>query len=427
MADSKWRSITREATGGDSDAPAGPHDIYTPAAAPEPNWEEMRCLLSEPRQTGLGEGPVTEGWLPRRSDENGGLQSLNDQEPPAEGLKGLLQSLQEDKPPPPRVWPTLRLDLTFPDYFRRVAAARGKARNALIDPYTELLAEFGDIDPAQASYDAATSYSYAYAAAANLQQGRRAVAAWHLRAAEASFRKAAKADAHDPDILWHLGAAQLLRRKNRRAVTALKTCCAYRPGDARTRVTLGLAHFHNQDYPAAEECFHYEKTSEGRGAAVRSLLICSLRMQQKWEQASMEALALSQSFPATWREMAAQCNRCLNRGEAHASAQVKGRSLAAAARIGLVVTLVLIFLVLSFHRLNPLLEQLKRVRLEAIIGPAIFIILAVIENAKRALKKRSSRELFGDGAEDLPCWQTRTWMRPPRLDIFGQHAEITRR
>jgi len=413
VSDSRWLVVSGKPGGAESPAAAEGGGLFASPSPPEVAAGEFWTLLTETRQSGLGEGPVTEGWAPREKDAE-------------EERGGRAGAAEKPQAAPPRKFSEVRFDLRYPDYFKRAAEARKKAQNALVDPYTDLICEFGEINPNQPPWELSRASSYAYAASANLQLGRLALVNWHLRAAEAAFQRGVKADSHDPDIWWHLGVVRLFRRKHQGAIGALKTACDYRPGDLRSRIAFGLAHYHNQDYAAAEEYFGYEKGPEGRGIGARSFLICCLRMQGKWERASMEIQSLAQSSIPAWKEMAAQCARCVARGEGKAAPEKPRRHLLRAAKSAAIIGLLFFWIFHNWEDLRKLAEQLRRVDLKAAVWPAVGLLLAVAAHLKRLLKQRSPQESFGDGVEDLPCWQTRTWMRPPRLDLFGQHAEISR-
>ncbi|NIM06992.1 MAG: tetratricopeptide repeat protein [Armatimonadetes bacterium] len=434
MTESQWSTVLEKSAQEESPASGGFLQLFAPQPQPEPEWERVWTLLTEPRQTGLGEGLITEGWMPRETEEDEKIEDLQPKsgsdiwrtrEEIEKQAKEREEELLESRPV--RKEADIRIDLRHEDYFRRMAEARQKAQNALIDPYTDLLSEFGKVDLHPAAWERSKANSYAFAAGANLELGRLAVARWHPRAAESAFRKAVKADAHDPDAWWHLGIARLLRRKNRAAIHALENAYDYRPGDARSRIALGLAYYHNQEYGAAEEYFRYEKGPEGRGASARSFLICSLRMQGKWEQARMEIQALSQNPLSSWKEMAAQCARCVDRGEGVAPEKKSKRPLITAAKIIAILAIAFSWIFYNLEEFRQLAEHFRRIDLKAVIMPIVLLVLAFTQHLKRIFKSKEPKELYGDGAEDLPCWQTRTWMRAPRLDIFGQHADISRR
>jgi len=423
MAYSRWETISEKPPEGEPSVPLRLEDLFALPPPPEPEWEQVRTVLTEPRQMGLGEGLVTEVWMPPQ-EEPGPGESVEESE------KEKRERAQQKKTGVPgltRKFPALRYDGRHEGYFREVAEARRKARNALIDPYTDLACEFADVSAEAARWERLKRRAYAYAASANLQVGRLEITNWSLRAGEAAFLRAVKADAHDPEAWWHLGIVRLLRRRNKEAVEALRTACDYRPGDGRSRIALGLAHYHNCDYAAAEECFRYERGAEGRGVGARSFLICALRMQGKWEQARREIQALAQHPLAGWREMAGQCVRCVERGEGVRKPEKRRRPLLTAGKAAAVVGAVVAWVLYNLEEIRRLAEHFKKIDPKAFVLPAAWLVLALGQHLKRALKEKTSKELFGDGEEDLPCWQTRSWMRPHRLDIFGHPMEIPRR
>lgn len=440
-------------------------DFFSPPPPPEPDWEHVRTILTEPRQIGLGEGLATEVWTPEKPPAPPEPEASDDVENPyvlrrtfreqlhtvleeqRRTLHGLYHSEAVERAQTrirkqaerwlgepgaestlmKRRMPDARYDARHRNYVRMVSEAHAKAKNALIDPYTDLIAEFAGNEQIEEAWERPQARSYAFASGANMQLGKLHVRSWSLRSAESAFINALKADAHDPEAWWYLGVVKLFRRKERDAVRALRTACDYRPCDTRCRIALGVAQYHRRNYAAAEDCFRYDKSSEGRGVGARSFLICSARMQGRWDMARMEIAALSQSPIPAWKDMADQCARCVDRGEA-----LEGKRTSEGPQILSVVGILALIVAFVYWILShkdmilSLVSHPENARVEDFIVPGVLVALALVLQSWRASRRRQTIDLYGDGKEDLPCWQTRSWMRPHRLDVFGQPMEIPR-
>ncbi len=406
-------------------------DYFLSPLPPEPEWESVWTMLTEPRHVGLGEGLVTEVWTERQGAGDRGQESgVKSLESGVWGQQQQPKTRQEEKEAqlaPERRSPDFRFDGRREGYFRQMAEARRKAKNALVDPYTDLVCEFAEVNPQAAAWERAKVNSYGYAGEANLRLGKAGIVNWSLREAEASFQRAVKADPHDPEAWRHLGIVRLFRRRPKGAVEALKTALDCRAGDARSRISLGMAHYHNQDYAAAEDCFRYEIGPDDRGTGARSFLICSLRMQGKWDQARMQIQALAQHPLAGWKEMAAQCSRCVDRGEGVGDGEKQRRTRFRAGTLVAILGGLFVWITYFLNEFRRLAEAIKKVDWKAAALPAAWLVIMLAQHLRRGLKQQTSKEVLGDGESDMPCWQTRTWMRPQRLDIFGHPGEIERR
>jgi len=438
--DTRWTTAIKEPEE-ESSASVKLEEMFTSPVPPEPDWEQVWTLLTEQRQLGLGEDLATEAWLPRPKE--GAPAAPEAPRYPAAGRtmtgdikkfvkhqieqeKARREGREEALPGPRRA--IVRYDTRHANYFQLMGEARKKCKNALIDPYTDIFSEFSTVGSVKTEWERPKTRSYAYAAEANLKIGRQQIVNSALRAAESSFRRALRADAHDAEAWWHYGIVKLLRRKNKAAVEALETACNYRPGDSLNRITLGIAHYHNRDYASAEDCFRYERSPEGRGVGARSFYICALRMQGKWDAARMEIQALAQHPLPAWKEMAAQCARCVDRGEGLVVEKKPVNKYWTLAKIAGAVAFPAYLIFANLDEIARAAESIKKFRWESTIVPVVFLLLALASHFRSALKpKELPKSPFGDGQEDLPCWQTRAWMRPHRLDVFGQPMEIPRR
>ncbi len=182
-------------------------------------------------------------------------------------------------------------------------------------------------------------------------------------------------------------------------------------GDFRAETALGLARYHLRDYPAAEEHFQRQAGSSGPRIAVRSMLACSLRMQEKWDDARVELGFLRQSPTGDWPRVALQCLDCVERGEQKRAGPLRARrrtkqilkSLVAAA--GGVIWL-------GYAKA----ENLFREQAPWAVLPFFLVALLMV----RGLRGLSGGELpgeFGNAEQGLPCWQATTWMRPKRSEF----------
>jgi tetratricopeptide (TPR) repeat protein len=399
-----------------------------PPAMEAVNWPEVWSLLSEPRQLGLGEGLATEVWLEKDFHaENQPAHPVEGESPARLHWEAAQQKLRTwTAGGSQEVYPSLRFDSRRPDLFSLVRQACRQARQALIDPYTELLCEIGEVDPHFLEGERNRAGRYAFSSGANLKLGQGQLAEGNFRGAEAAFRRALKADRHDPESWWHLGLVGLFRRKSRSAQKAFQQALDHRPNEIRSQLGLGLAYYHDRRYAKAEECFSRAKGPDRRGTGARSFLACCYRLQRKFPQALGEIHHLETCEIPAWREMGKQCRRCVARGEGAA----QDKSWRWWAALGPIA-----FILLGAG------EEIYR-KLEALPGKhwhwfekglSLAFVLMLLALARREIvgslkQKLQEREGgFGEGKESLPCWQTRAWMRPHKLDLFGHALPIARK
>lgn len=414
----------------------------TPPPTPAPPWELIWTVLTEPRHNGLGEGPVTEGWLVRPEiaagaaelqqyalpyKETGIFNALAEQGKKAAALSDKYLVLDSERNATKRKQANLRIDLRRPNIFKNIAETCRQATHALIDPYTLMLSEFSSVESAAKAGEPSKAGAYAYASRSNLEAGRVQLVQWNLHNAQSAFKKAIRSEYHNAEVWWHLGLVLLLRRRTKGAVKAFGQASSCAPGNSRMRLGLGLAHFHQRNYVAAAEAFGYEKGLDNQGCGARSFLACALRMQGKWAEARQELTQLAESPISAWQEMAGQCRRCIERAQENASSKVVRRSRGKLAlQLGLAVSATGALVFSKLETIERLIKNYRQVDVGLLVVVALMASWLAIWLV-RLVRNGKPGELFGDGFEDLPCWQTRTWLRPPKLDVFGQHLEMERR
>jgi len=307
--------------------------------------------------------------------------------------------------------PMSMLDARVEHYWGQVKEAREKAPQALVDPYTELVASFADVDLMETAEHRRNVGEYGQESDSLLKLGRAYVVIGRAKGARGAFRAAVKADPSHGAAWWHLGVASLLTRANQEAARALAEAADLWPGDFRAEMPLGVARYHLRDYAAAAEHFRRQAGGNKERLGARSFLACSLRMQEKWEDARIELNFLRQSGSAEWAGVAQQCLDCVERGEQKREGPLRARrrtkqmwrALLAAGGGGL-----------WFAYAKA--ENLFR---EQAPWAAIPLFLAVLLLG-RGLRGMSGRELpgeFGNAEQGLPCWQATTWMRPKRSEF----------
>jgi hypothetical protein len=237
------------------------------------------------------------------------------------------------------------------------------------------------------------------------------VAIGRLKSARSVFQAAAKAEPYHPGIWWHLGVSHLFARANAGAVEALQRAVDQAPGDFGAELALGVARYHTKDYAAAEESLRRLAGASGLRATARSMLACSLRMQEKWDEARVELGFLRDARPGDWAALAQQCLDCVERGEQKRSGQLRARrrarqmwqSLAAAGAGGVWIA-------------YSLAEDLFRKDARWAALPLLLLGMVLA----RGLRGISGRELpgeFGNAEQGLPCWQATAWMRPRKSEF----------
>jgi tetratricopeptide (TPR) repeat protein len=421
---------------------AGPEPEFAEEERPpQPDLSAARSLLTELVPAGMGEVLVTDVWArpakpvaskpeprkiaPWEKPEAGAPEA---ERPGRRSVDGSPQA--EPEPPPEldrhRAWerrqelrelgllrerPLMMYDARTEHYWHQVRQAREQAQQAIVDPYTELVMAFSDVDPERMADHSRDAREYGQAADALLQLGRCYMVIGRMKGARAAFAASAKAEPYSPAAWWHLGVAHLLSRASAKAAGALENAVDQSPGDLRAEMALGLAQYHLRDYAGAEEHFRRQAGNSGAGAAMRSLLACSLRMQQKWEDARVELNFLRQSTLGDWRAVAEQCLDCVARGEEKRHGPLRARrraaqiwkSLATAAATGGW---------LAYAKVEDLFRQRAPWAVLPLFGLALLLM--------RGLRGMSGKELpgeFGNAEQGLPCWQATTWMRPRRSEF----------
>jgi tetratricopeptide (TPR) repeat protein len=307
--------------------------------------------------------------------------------------------------------PLLGYDARTEQYWGQVREACRQAQRAIVDPYTEFAAAFAEADIEGMGAHRAQAREYGQGADSLLELGRAYVAIGRLKSARGVFEAAARADSLHPGVWWHLGAAHLFARANALAVSAFERAVDLAPGDWRTELGLAVAHYHARNYGAAEDYFRREVGSAGLRATARSLLACSLRMQEKWDDARIELGFLREAQPGDWAALAEQCLDCVERGEQKRAGPLRARrrahnmwkSLAAAGAGGVWLA-------------YALAQDLFREKLQWATIPLFLLGLLFA----RSLKGISGRELsgeFGNAEQGLPCWQVTSWMRPRQSEF----------
>jgi len=419
-------------------APAGEAEVGEfgePAPAP-PDISQARSLLTELVPAGMGEVLVTDVWgRPEPSKKREPARPKPDElgtgiwEAVEVRLKA--QALAEQPGPAQpadrqRAWetrqelrelgllrerPLVMHDARVEHYWNQVKEARGKAAQAILDPYTELVCNFADVKPELAGEYLRNARDYRQDADPLVQLGRCYMAIGKIKGARSVFQAAAKREPYAPDAWWHLGLSHLLSRSNRQAAEALQNAVDQSPGDFRAEMALGVARYHLRDYPGAEELLRRQAGNSGPRAAVRSMLACSLRMQQKWDDARIELGFLRQSKAGDWPVVAEQCLDCVERGEQKRAGPLQARRRAkqmwkALAAAGGTAAWI------AYARA----EDLFRRQAPWAIVP-LFLLALLFTRGLRGISGRELPGEFGNAEQGIPCWQATTWMRPRRSEF----------
>ena len=388
-----------------------------------PDLSQARSLLTELVPAGMGEVLVTDVWArpepkkpaPVKASEDdrfvvGAQAQMTPAAPPDRQKQWTLRQEMRDLGLL-KERPMVTYDARVEQYWGQVKKAREQATSAFVDPYTELVIMFADVNTENMGELRHRAKEYGRQADALLQLGRAYMAIGKFKGARQVFAAAAKAEPQYPDVWWHLGVASIITRANRSAVTALETAVDQSPGDFRPEMGLGLARYHLRDYAGAEECLSRLAGNDAFRAPARSMLACSLRMQQKWADARVEMGFLRQSTTGDWRAVSDQCVDCVERGE-----QKKEGPLRQRRRIRQMLKTIAAIAGGGIWAGYAKAEHLFRDQAPYASIPLFLAALALI----RALRGISGKEMsgeFGNAEQGLPCWQTTTWMKPRRSEF----------
>jgi tetratricopeptide (TPR) repeat protein len=390
----------------------------TADAGPGP---EQACLvLTHPWPAGFGEALVTEFWLPPAPAEE-------EDEPREEPPRWERREEKTERPhDSQRAWEErqelrelgllrerafLTYDARYETYWGQVAEAQEKASEAIICPYTPLVAQFADAHTDRMADHRTAAREYGRAGEELLELGRAYVAIWRHKGARAALEAAAKAEPQDPRVWYNLGVLCLFTRANARAREALAKAVDETPGDFRAELALGCACYHLRDYAAAEQHFRRLAGGQGLRATARSLLACAHRMQGNWEDARVELSFLRDARPGDWEAMARQCLDCVARGEGKHAGVLRLRrrgsrmwkALAAAGAGGLWA---------AYAAARDLFEKETQ---WAVIP--LFVLALLVARMLRGISGRELPGEFGNAEQGLPCWQATTWMKPKRSEF----------
>jgi tetratricopeptide (TPR) repeat protein len=307
--------------------------------------------------------------------------------------------------------PMATYDARVEQYWGQVKKAREEAASAFVDPYTELVIMFADVNTENMAELRQTAREYGRQADALLQLGRAYMAIGKFKGARQVFATAASAEPQYPDVWWHLGVASIITRANRSAVEALETAVDQSPGDFRLEMALGLARYHLRDYAGAEDCLRRLAGNDSFRAPARSMLACALRMQHKWDDARVEMGFLRQSTVGDWRAVSDQCADCVERGEQKKEGPIRQRR-----RIQQMLKTVAAIAAGGIWAGYAKAEHLFRDQAPYASIPLFLAALALIRSLRGISGKELSGE-FGNAEQGLPCWQTTTWMKPRRSEF----------
>jgi len=423
----------------DQQKPEEPEELFAfeETPTPEVDWSAVRLLATEPRPAGFGEVLVTDIWSaappkeaqePERRLRDSALEEIRLAERQARA-EAAAQSAEEISPASSsrqKAWearqevrelgllrerPLASHDARFESYWRQVRDALRSAPQTMVDPYTQMAAEFADVNLGDLSEHRMALRQYGRQAESLLALARAYWAIGRHKGARGALELAAKADPLLPAAWYNLGVVRLLSRASKAAREALERAVDQAPGDFRSELALAVACYHMRDYAAAEEHFRRLAGPSGLRATARSMLACSMRMQGSWDDARVELSFLKEARPGDWRAMSEQCLDCVERGEqklvgALRARRQKGqmwRALAASLAGG-------IWLVYGMAQ-----DLFRR---EAHWAVVPFFVLALL--VARSLKRISGRELpdeFGNAEQGLICWQSTSWMRPRRSEF----------
>ncbi|UCC69351.1 MAG: tetratricopeptide repeat protein [Armatimonadota bacterium] len=301
--------------------------------------------------------------------------------------------------------PLLTYDGRTELYWGQVREAREEADRAIVDPYTELVVTFADADIDGIPAHRVEAREYGRAGEALLEVGRAYVAIGRNKSAQGVFRAAAKADPLHPKIWWHLGVSHLFARSNQAAAKALRRSLDQAPGDFLTELALGVARYHAKDYPAAEDCFRRLAGGAGLRATARSMLVCSMRMQRKWDDARVELSFLREAQPGDWEALAVQCLDCVGRGEQKRTGPLRARRRAKRMWQSLATAAAGAIWIAYAVSQDLFREQSRWVTLP------LFLLVVILARTLRGISGGELPGEFGNAEQGLPCWQETPWMR----------------
>jgi len=375
----------------------------------QPDISKARLVLTEPRPAGFGEVLVTEVWGHPESDETevkkAPVEEASDRQRKWE-IRQELRSLGLI-----RERPLVSYDVRLEQYWGQAKDVIDSASDAILDPYTELAAQFADADVEGIREHVAAAREYGRAGDELLELGRAYIVIGRQKDARSMLEMAARAEPQDPRIWYNLGVVSLFSRATKRAREALKKAVDQAPGDFRSQLALGCACYHGKDYAAAAEHFRRLVGADGFRATARSWLACCHRMQGKWDEARVELGFLQDATPGDWDAMANQCLDCVERGEQKLRGPMRMRrraahmwkALAAVAAGGIWIA-------------YGLAQDLFREQFQWAMVPVFVLVLLLM----RTLRRISGGELpdeFGNAEQGLPCWQATTWMRPRQSEF----------
>ena len=377
-----------------------------PPSPEEPDLTQARSLLTQLHPSGFGEVLATEVWMPPAPPEEAEAEAPPPDDQSAWETRQELRELgllREEF--------AVRHDARFEEYWNQARDAMLLAEDAIIDPYTDFAATFADIDIDRIGDYRRDAREYGRGAEAAFQLGRAYMASGRVKSARNAFREATKYDSQYPQAWWHLGVSHLFARANADAAKALQHAVEQAPGDLRPELALGVARYQMKDYASAADHFRRQVGSRGVRVAARSMLACSLRMQEEWEDARIELGFLRESGAAHARALADQCLDCVERGEQKRAGPLRScrrtsqmmKSLAATAAGGVWIA-------------YALTQDLFRKEARWASLP-LFVLVLVLARALRGISGKELPTEFGNAEQGLPCWQTTTWMRPRKTEF----------
>ncbi len=373
---------------------------------PEYHLAQARSLLTELRPSGFGELLVTDAWLapdPAVSFE---------QEPTEEERQRAWSRRQELRQLGLlRERPVLSYDARTEDYWGQVAGALETAPQAIIDPYTHFAAAFAEGDPSRIADYQKDLKEYGREADAWLGLGKAFVVIGRMKAALAAFRAATRAEPFHPQAWLNLGICQIFTRANTGAAASLTRAAEQSPGDLMAELALAVAHYHAKDYAQAEERFRRIAGTTGVRATARSFLACSLRLQEKWDEARAELHLLQNTGHPGWMSLAQQCRDCVQRGEERRTGAKAGRrrllsiltSLGATAGGALWI---------GYSILQDYFKDQPK-----LVAAPLLVMFMILARAVRGISRQESAGEFGNAEQGLPCWQATTWTRPRKPEL----------